>query len=390
MMKSRGPVVLLLCSIGAVGIGCNDSTTPSTARDGGRADTGVAAADSGRRDATAADDAGTTTAIDAGTMPGVDAGPITGVDAGPMPGVDAGVMTGVDAGTAMGGAAYRGTVFFTEGFEDSNLNARGWYDHGAAVLEATEHAPVAGSASSFRCHFTRGATTCPGRPGRHALTDSESVYFSYWVQYTPGWVGSGHPYHPHEFHFLTNQDGRFTGPSSSHLTTYIENVGLVPRLALQDALNVDTGCVLRNDDSFVGCRGSFATYPFTEMRSVASCNGLVGDLDERDCYMTGAGAWYSTRGWAAPRPLYTTGVWHFVESYWRLNSVAGGVGRADGAIRLWVDGALVVSSDTVLMRTGARPGLAFNQFLVATYIGDGSPIAQDVLYDELTIAEGVP
>jgi hypothetical protein len=324
-------------------------------------------------------DSGATTERDTGTT-GVDAprvdAPATPSDSGPQ----------ADAGP--GGAAFRGAILFTESFEDSDLAGRGWYDMGGPVTLGTMGAPGGGS-GSFRCSFTMGATTCPGRPGRHPVPETESVYFSYWVDYQPGWVGSGRPYHPHEFHFVTNQDGDYVGPAATHLTTYMEQVGLRPLLAIQDSLNVDPACVLRNDDSFVGCGGDFSTYPFTEMRSVASCNGLAGDVDGRDCFSTGSG-WYSARMWRAPGVAFTTGTWHFVETYFRLNTIVGGIGQVDGGIRLWVDGALLVSSDAVLLRTGQHPTMRFDQFLSSQYIGDGSPIDQTVYYDELTIARGLP
>src|SRR3989449_8148514 len=60
------------------------------------------------------------------------------------------------------------------------------------------------------------------RPPRSTLfpytTLFRSVYLSYWVKYSANWVGSGQPYHPHEFLFLTNEDGAYIGPSATHLT----------------------------------------------------------------------------------------------------------------------------------------------------------------------------
>jgi hypothetical protein len=325
----------------------------------------------------------------AGCGSGVEAARDAGGSEGADSGASADAATGDAGGTPLGGEAYRGEVLVHERFEDGEFSARGWYDaSGAASLSAEEHAPVEGSARSFRCHFAEGANVCAGSPGRYEFAPSESVYLSYWVKYAEGWVGSGVPYHPHEFHFVTTEDDRFVGPARTHLTTYIEQVGLVPMLALQDSRNVDTACILRNNDTFEGCGGSFEDYEFSEARSVAACNGLLGDVDGRDCFPTGADTWYSARAWRGTEPAFEPGRWHFVEAYFRLNSIEGGVGQVDGAIRMWIDGEQVVGSDRVLMRTGEHPEMRFNQFLVAPYIGDGSPVEQTVYYDELVIARG--
>lgn len=325
--------------------------------------------------------------------PGLDS-QVTPHDAGPDPQGDAGgdAQVGPDGGSLpVGGEAHRGEILFHESFEDGDYASRGWYDQGTeAVLSADAHAPVSGSARSFRCHFAQGATSCPGSPARRLFTPVESVYLSYWVMYAEGWVGSQRAYHPHEFHFVTDEDGQWVGPARSHLTTYIEQVGLIPRLALQDSRNVDLSCILRNDDSFVGCDGSFDTYVFGENRSVAACNGLLGDLDGRDCFHVSGDYWYSARTWRGQSVAFQTGQWHFVEAYFRMNTMAGGIGQVDGALRLWVDGVQHVASDEILLRTGQYPTMRFNQFFVGPYIGDGSPTAQTVYYDELTVARGIP
>lgn len=318
----------------------------------------------------------------------------TGAPDGPAA-VDATVAAdaaGADA--APGGASFRGTVHFVESFEDGSFAARGWYDSPSATLSTAEH--KVGS-RSFECRFAGGATHCSGgTPGRHAIPESGSVYLSFWVKHTANWVGSGRAYHPHLFHFTTNADGIWVGPSATHLTTYIEHVNGKPLLALQDSLNVNTACVLLNNDSFVGCGGDFSTYEFTEARSACACNGLLGDLPGRDCFSTGGG-YYSVRSQSATKVAfgdtagpYYKGDWHFVATYFRLSSIQSGKGVADGAIRYFFDGELLISSDRVLLRTGQHPSMAFNQFIVAPYIGDGSPVDQTIWIDELTVAAGVP
>lgn len=88
-----------------------------------------------------------------------------------------------------------------------------------------------------------------------------------------------------------------------------------------------------------------------------------------------------------PGPGYKND-WHFVEAYLQLNSIQNGIGQTDGVVQYWFDGQLVIDHQDVLLRTGAHPTMAFNQLLVAPYIGSGSPVDQTMWIDELTVATG--
>ena len=54
------------------------------------------------------------------------------------------------------------------------------------------------------------------------------------------------------------------------------------------------------------------------------------------------------------------------------------------------NGTLIIEHTNVLMRTGAHPTLQFKQIILALYIGDGSPVAQSVWYDDLIVATAHP
>jgi len=62
----------------------------------------------------------------------------------------------------------------------------------------------------------------------------------------------------------------------------------------------------------------------------------------------------------------------------------------DGVVAYWYDGNPVFSHADVVLRTGVHPGMAFNQLLVAPYIGDGSPADQTYWIDDLLVATGRP
>lgn len=288
-----------------------------------------------------------------------------------------------------------GTVLFQESFNDGNVASRGWYDTSGVSISTSEHAP--GSNSSFECSFAPGANSCSGgHPGRRKFPDAETLYLSFYIKFSNNWVGSGRSYHPHMFHFISNLDSDYVGPANAHLVTYAEVVQKNAFMALQDSRNVDTNCILLNNDSFVGCNGDFNSYVFSENRSSQACNGLVGELDQRDCYNAGS-YWYSHRSWLSDGEAFTDEAgprnknnWHHVEAYYEMNSIVNGVGVPNGKIRWVQDGETLISSDQILYRTGQYPNLAFDQFMMPPYIGDGSPVAQQFWVDEMVIATAKP
>lgn len=270
------------------------------------------------------------------------------------------------------------TTLFQENFEDTNFASRGWYDALQGVLSSTEH--IAGSTASFVCHFLQGATGCAnGAPGRHLFTGSDSVYLSYWIKHSANWLGSGQPYHPHIFLFLTDENNAYAGPAYTHLTTYTEENQGYPQLGIQDGENIDETKIAQN---LIGV---------TESRSVAGCNGTQSNIGQSnvDCYSAGAVHW-NGMDWKGPTAYFfdpnQKNNWHFVESYFKLNSISGGIGQPDGIIQYWYDRQLVINHQNVILRTGAHPNMKFNQLLMAPYIGDGSPVDQYFWIDNLTVA----
>ena len=273
-------------------------------------------------------------------------------------------------------------VFFTETFEDSRLASRGWFDNTSFTLSTAEH--VSGS-SSLELRFLVGRRIpIFGSTARILFRETESVYVSYWVKYSANWVGSGETFHPHEFYLLTNEDDPWVGPSFTHLTTYIEHIyqeGVIPRLAMQDASNIDQSQI-RVDLT--------AT---TEDRATAGCNGN-GDSYRGGCYADGDGRYNNGKGWRAAQPALSDqpgsaykNDWHFVEAYFRLNSIQGGRGQADGVAQYWLDGTPLIDVQDVLFRTGAHPSMAFRELLIGPYIGAGSPVDQSAWIDDLRVAD---
>ena len=289
---------------------------------------------------------------------------------------------------------YSQNILLFEDYETGDFEAKGWYD---GFPDQRTTAEFKNGSHSYEGHFTQGATSSGA--GRHLFDATDKVYISYWVKYSSNYVGSGVGYHPHEWNILTDKDWIYEGPADTYLTTYIEQNAGRPILALQDSKNVDPNCILLNNNSFVGCNGDFDNYPFTENRSVCSCNGLVGDVDRRDCFVSSGSThgYYSSRAWAAdsiyfqntPGPYYKND-WHKVEAYFEMNTIEQGIGIPNGKIRYWYDGQVLISSDSILMRTAANADMKFNQLFYGGYIGVGSPIDQTWWVDDLIIADGIP
>ena len=283
-------------------------------------------------------------------------------------------------------ASSGGSVLFQEAFEDNSFASRGWYDDNGMVATTAQHAP--GGTRSLEVHYALGATTPPWGAARHLFPASPTVYVSFWVKYSDNWVGSGKPYHPHEFMIMSDLDGDYNGPSNSWLVAYIEHVyqnGGVAHLALQDskAINMNYGPLPVN---LIGV---------TEDRSTAGCNGVVETNVVTSCFSLPP--WFNDKELIAsqisfqpnPGPGYK-GNWNHVEAYFAINSIVGGIGQADGVAQYWFNGTLVIDRHDILFRTGARSSINFHQFLIAPYIGDGSPVDQYMWVDDLIVATAKP
>jgi hypothetical protein len=280
-----------------------------------------------------------------------------------------------------------GNVLLRETFEDGAFGSRGWYDNTGMATTTAEH--IAGSTRALEVHFTAGATTPTwGGAARHLFQATPSLYVSYWVKYSANWVGSNQPYHPHEFLVMSDLDGDYDGLSNGWLVAYIEHnyqSGGIPRLALQDSRAINT---------------SLGTPPInligiTENRSIGGCNGVVERNVVTSCFSFPP--WYNdkeviaSQGWFRPTPGQGyKGDWNHVEAYFKINSIVGGVGQADGVMQYWFNGTLVIDRHDMLLRTGARPNINFHQFVIAPYIGDGSPVDQTIWVDDVTVATARP
>ena len=261
-----------------------------------------------------------------------------------------------------------GIVLLQESFDDSYLGHRGWYDGG------TENATVVIDSErqnhTLEVRFRKGSKKPQNGPLRHVFNDAEVLYFRYKVKYADNWSWTKH-YGPHEFYFLTNANRRWVGPAKTRLTLYVEVSKGRPKLAIQDAENINVNRINEN------------LVDKTESRAVAGCNGNVGE-GRAGCYQI-KGGWLNGKSWASSADQLQNNRWYEVEVFVQMNSIQGGKGIPDGTIGLWLDEKLVLYQNDVLLRTGTQDNLKFNQFMVGPWFHGGVPHDQRFWIDDLLI-----
>jgi hypothetical protein len=248
---------------------------------------------------------------------------------------------------AVGPAERPPAVLFSESFDDPRLLQRGWYDGDRFTI--SDKQPYAG-AGCIEYGWKAGATNPASSSGiRHLFAATDTVYLRFSIKLSRGWGWSGRPYHPHLMHLMTTENEKYRGPAASHLTVYIEPWNGKLRLAAQDIQNKDTPHGLTQGP----LRGGY--------------NGQFYDSNE---------------------VLFTDDGWHCVEAMFQLNSLDLKADRtnADGIVRGWFDGKLVIDRIDVVLRSTDFPKMKFNQFLLTPYFGPGLlPHAQTLWIDELAV-----
>lgn len=249
--------------------------------------------------------------------------------------------------TAAEGEQELSGVLFSESFDDSRLLEREWYDGNRFFI--TEKDPYSGK-GCIEYGWTAGSTTPSSSSGiRHLFEPTEKIYLRFYLRLSTGWGWTGRPYHPHLMHFMTTENEKFRGPAASHLTVYIEPWNGKLRLAAQDIQNKDMPHGLTQGP----LRGGY--------------NGLF--YDSKDV-------------------LFNDDRWHSVEALFQLNTLdqKGDKPNADGIVRGWFDGKLVIDRTDVVLRSTDFPEMKFNQYLLTPYFGPGLlPHEQTLWIDELVV-----
>lgn len=229
-------------------------------------------------------------------------------------------------------------TLFNEGFDDNNFASRGWFDDTSVDIDTSTKYSGTGS---LRLTWGVGQTRPPlVMAMRKDFTATDSLYVSMYWRLNSNWVGSGQGYHPHLVYILSDRDDHWGGLAANYLDTYVEPHGRGAYLILQDLLNSPAVC--------------------------------------------GSGCFYT------PSITFSLNTWYHIETYFKMNTVSGGAPVPDGIMQMWVDGVNVYNATNRIYRNGQNPNLKWRTFVIAPWIGDGSPQAQTMWIDELTVATGLP
>jgi hypothetical protein len=265
-----------------------------------------------------------------------------------------------------------------EGFEDLNWASRSWYDNTSHGLLATSGCY---SGNCLQWSWGQGATKPTNGSGvRKLFTPTEEIFFTYYVKVSSNWQGSQRNYHPHMIMLLSDYDGIYQGPAYANLAAYFEINGSYPNInpvfEIQDSvlINKNYGAPPVNLTAV------------TENRAVAGCNGDFGDPGTRQasCYQV-SGTWYNDRSWKNTAATLSPNTWHKIEYYLQMNTISNNAAQADGILQMWVDGVLTIQETNMVYRTSQQAAKKWKQLFLGPYIGDGSPIAQTIWIDELSI-----
>jgi hypothetical protein len=235
-------------------------------------------------------------------------------------------------------------TLISEGFEDADLRSRGWYDGSRWRLGAG-----ATGQHSLQYTFRAGGITPEEQVARHLFSGTESVHLSFDFKVSSDWTWTPNS---HLFYFLTNADGPFKGPASTHLTLYTEAFRGSLRLAAQDLSN--------------------ASLPHgpTQVRTNP----------------------HHLRNAVSPEVVFQPGRWYHVEAEFQLNSLDLRNDRPnpDGEVHAWVNGQQVISRTDVIYRTTDFPEMKINQLLIGPYMHGGVAHDQELWIDNLTVATERP
>jgi hypothetical protein len=273
---------------------------------------------------------------------------------------------------------------FTESFDDNTFSSRGWFDDTSKTVD-TSH-KYSGAGSLKYTWAQSGTVPSNGLALRKEFTPTDELYLSFYIYFEDIYRGSQVNYHPHFIYILSDLDNPWGGLASNYLDTYVEftsDIGnpyeIRPQIQLQDSLRVNTS---------LGNTPNNLT-EITEDRSAMYCNGCKSGAEcgTGDCFGSPR---YSANYWRDTSIEIPKAQWVHYEVYFKMNTITSAVGQADGLMKLWINGKLSFNYSNIVYRTNQDATKKWATFVLAPYIGDGSPVTQSFWIDNLTLATSKP
>jgi hypothetical protein len=271
----------------------------------------------------------------------------------------------------------KGTLLFSESFENDSWSSRGWYDG----TNSTGTASNGYSGSALRWEGASAATKPTGFSTiRNNLSQAvDEFLIEYYVKYDSGWQGSRQTYHPHLMHILSSDDTSYQGFAASNSNLYFES--------LSDTSSPYTNYpIIAHQDLVRAVSDTNDLTDITEARSANECDTPYEETGATNgvCYASGDN-WYSSNTWKSQGISIPESDWVKITAYIKTNTFTAGVANFDGIMKLWVNDSLAIESNTVLYAAGGYEGATWNKIALAPWIGDGSPVNQTMWLDELEI-----
>ena len=271
------------------------------------------------------------------------------------------------------------SILFEEDFDNSDWASGGWYDEPGMITDGSVYSGESGSSTRF--DWTAGASSPATHGGRRLIDPVEGLTVSYDIRFSDDWdfTPADSMFPPNILYFITNAEGQWGNPVTSHLTLFVDHMDGRVNLGMRDILNIDTqrlGQDLTRETEIravAGGNGSSDKYPAVSYERDGSLFNLK-HIQSRSVYFSDSqGDNYK-------------GDWHRVVAHVQLNSIVDGEAVANGVVRLSFDGEQVLNYTDVVFRTGQYPSMKINQLLLLPYLVGGAPGNQSLWLDNLEVA----
>ena len=241
----------------------------------------------------------------------------------------------------------RAGVLFQEDFEDTNLEARGWYDiHGWGsdkdmFIAGPPEVKANTGQGCLRIRYQLGDTG--GWLHIGLKTPVPEAYVRYYRMFPPGWEWPK-GYGPHDTILFA---GSYGSPTNTDLSVYLD--------------------FWKTADTYVRVATARQKWGYGGYADVLRQKGGVANRLPYNI---------------AQADKVEPGKWHCVEYYSKLSQPE----KEDGIIRLWVNGELVSELTNLPLMDERHAGILFNHLIIGPYFHGGSHKAQWNYLDSLVIS----